>query len=413
MENRLRNLSILVEEYQIHILDLIRFSWIKSSKENSEAVLSRIFVSVFKALRNKHATEFPIHIFVYHRAVKTILKTKSLTKKHEPSVKELDNDINIEDFDPNDYKNTRIIEKFNSITPLERLILCINVRHKLSIDETATIFSITPGAVLSKLNKSRTDIAKEIIRTSSNTVRKVLAKKPETKDCFFAKNLQSSHLADALKEKDKKQLEDHLSKCKNCKTYYEWNLLIDALINQVEKPILDNQVNRHIFYQIERFALLRNILYKLKNSWKLKVPFVTLISIVFIILTLNGFKYFSHMIKIKKQIVPVKQEIPVVVKKKINYLMSIKSNDVKTINNTILDLAKKLNANTVDNSAELMTIEGEIYHFGMIINKNEVPAFIDTIKKITDFEITENEELIQSEDEKTKIEVLVRKNNVK
>lgn len=413
MENRLRNLSILVEEYQTHILDLIRFSWVKSSRENNEAVLSRIFVSVFKALRNKHATEFPVHIFVYHRAVRTILKTKSLPKKDEPSVKELDNSIDIENFDPEDYKNTKITEKFKAIAPLERLILCINVRHKLSIDETATIFSITPGAVLSKLNKSRVEIAKEIIRTSNNTSKKIPLKKTETKDCFFAKNLQSSYGVDVLQGKEKKQIEDHLSKCKNCKIYYEWNAFIDDLINQVERPVLDNQVNRHIFYQIERFALLRNILYKLKNNWKLKVPFITLISLIFIIIAINGFKYFSHIIKSNKQVVQVKQENPVVVKKKINYSMSIKSNDVKTTSNSILELAKKLNASIVDKPTELMTNEGETYSFSMTINQNEVPTFIDTIKKITDFEITENEESTQSEDEKTKIEVLVRKNNVK
>ncbi|MEI6093005.1 MAG: hypothetical protein WCQ47_04895, partial [bacterium] len=132
MENRLRNLSILVEEYQLHILDLIRFSWIKSSRENNEAVLSRIFVSVFRALRNKHATILPVHLFIYHRAVKTILKTKSLPKREHPSVKELDADVVIEDFNPKDYKETMIVDKFKAIEPTERLILCLNVRHKIS-----------------------------------------------------------------------------------------------------------------------------------------------------------------------------------------------------------------------------------------------------------------------------------------
>ncbi|MCX6111708.1 MAG: sigma-70 family RNA polymerase sigma factor [Proteobacteria bacterium] len=414
MENRLRNLSILVEEYQIHLLDLVNLSWINSSRENNESVLTRIFVSIFRGLRK---SKLPLYMFIYSCAIKTILRSKNLSKKITPSIKELDSDVNIEEFNPGDFRDIDIKDAFTAISPLERIILCLNVRHKLSTDEIATILSITPGTILSMLHKSRIKIAKYIIKTNKPDAKKSSLK--ETKECFFIKNMEPSFRLGILQKDEAAKAARHLSRCSQCKIFYEWHNTIDALVLKVERPVFDNQINMYIFYHLEKFAFLRNILYNLKHNWMVKVPVITallvILSLVFLSRCSDPNYKKTVILKSRTDTMSqrMQQQTPVkaAIEKKMSYKLITHTIHRKTLSKKILKLINSINARSISIGTEIMNDDGRTNYFNFVVNKKDINMFLDKIKTLDNFEINELEDINTIGKEDIRVEVWVKINN--
>ena len=417
MENRLRNLSILVEEYQTHLLDLVRFSGINASRDDTESVLTRIFVSIFKGLKKTRHIDLPLHMFIYHRAIRTILRSKNLPKKITPSIKELDTDVNIEEFDPEDFRDIDITEAFKAVGPLERIVLCLNVRHKFSVDETATILSMTPGTILSLLHKSRIKIAKHIISGNKQSAKRAPSK--DTKECFFTMNLESSYRLHLLQKDELAKVEKHLSKCEQCRVFYNWHNTIDDLIRKVEQPALDSKINMHIFDHLEKLAFLRNLLYNLRHNWMVKVPSII---ILLIIVTLISFSYCGapnhKRSTIRYRTAPVTQTVQtqspaqIVIEKKTSYKLIAKNIYRKTLSKKILKVLTTMNARPISDGMEILISDGKTNSFNFVIDKKDINTVLDKIKKLNNFEVTEQEDTGKTGKDDIRVEVLVNINNV-
>ena len=417
MENRLRNLSILVEEYQPHLLDLVSFSWINASREETESALTRIFVSIFRGLKKTRHIDLPMHMFIYHRAIRTILRSKNLPKKTAPSIKELDNDVNIEEFNPEDFRDIDIKEAFNAISPLERIVLCLNVRHKFSVDEVATILYLTPGTVLSILHKSRIKIVKHIIRANRPNTKRVPSK--ETKECFFTMNLESSYRLHILQKDEVAKVEKHFLRCEQCKIFYKWHNTIDELITRVEQPTLDSKINMHIFDHLEKFAFFRNLLYNLRHNWMVKVP---ILIILLIIAGLVSFSYCGAPNQKKQMIryrtVPVYQTMQTqnpaqtIIEKKTSYKLTAKTIYKKSLSKKIMKLLTTMNARPISNDIDIMSSDGKMNYFNFVVDKKDITTVLDKIKKFDSFEVTEQDDTGKTGKDDIRVEVLVKINNV-
>jgi len=413
VENRLRNLSILVEEYQTHILDLVMFSWISPSKENIESSLTKIFVSVFRGLKKKNI-QVPLYLFVYLRAIKALLRSKGIPKKIKPPVRDLGNDVSIEEFSPKDFKRIDILESFRVINPSERIILCLNVRHRLSTEEIATLFSVTSGTILTKLHKSRVKIAKQIIRSVHPEAKKPPIK--ESRECFFTKNMESSYRTGLLKKDEASKITKHLSKCQMCRNFYDWNDEIDKLIEKVEKPTLDNQINKHVFYHLEKIAFVRNTIYNLRHNWMVKVPAIIAFLVVISLVVSSYRSDNKHKKALPKrstympyQSAQVKAEAQL--EKKLTYKFTAKTAKRKSTSKKLVEILKGFNARPANTAAEIMSDDGKVNYFHFLINKKDLNQLLETIKGLDTFEMTEETDTVVSGKDDIRVEVWVKKKN--
>jgi DNA-directed RNA polymerase specialized sigma24 family protein len=411
VENRLRNLSVLVDEYQTHILDLVRFSWISPTKENTEAVLTKIFISMFRGLKKQ--THLPLYMFIYRCAIKTILRSKNLPSRLSPSVKAIDTDVNIEEFEPKSFKNADVIQTFKTIRPGNRIILCLNIRHKLSIGEIATLFSVTPGTILTRLHKSRIRIAKQIIKSSVPDAKRNSLK--ESRECFFIKNMEPSHRAGFLQKDETSRVSKHIAKCSQCKNFYDWHDTVSELIEKVERPTLDNQINKHIFYRLEKLAFIKNLFYHLRHNWMIKVPAIAAF-LVILVLALSSYHFpVSRKVVVQKapEVQSAQPQAQVPLEKRMTYQLTTKTTHRNTVGRKINELLTSINARPAKEGVKIMDDNGVMTYFHFLINKGSVDSALKTIKTFDSFEVKEQEDTTAAPQTKedVRIEIWVKRKN--
>ena len=150
MEKRLRNLSLLVSEYQVHATDIVRFMCINPNKDTSDEILKKTFILVFRHIKGGK-NFLPFHLFVYSKIIDAVKKTKETPKTYSLNVKDLKPELCVEDFNPADLKEADLFSVLNKISPEDRALLCLSIRHKINNEELASLFRTSKGTIISKI----------------------------------------------------------------------------------------------------------------------------------------------------------------------------------------------------------------------------------------------------------------------
>ncbi len=426
MENKLKNISVIINKYRLHLLDLVIFANAGRVDQNTNNIFKTIFISIFTRLP-KENSPFPVHIGIYTHAINNIRRSRKIFQK-QLGTKDLSNSINIEEFDPDEYIDGDIFRSLESINKAERVLLCLLIRHKLGIDELATLFSSTPGTILSRISKSRIELARALINLKkTNNQRTVKA----LNECFYTKNMQTRQNHGLCSKEENSKINKHLQKCTACKNFYAWQELISKLIEKAPTPSPDRQINADIFYRLSKRSFLPNLWYTIYKSWLVRTS--VLISLLALIIAISWSYYYdryyqninnallasksSELQKIQKE-----KEKKLQLQTLVFYKIETTTRRRITITRNINALLKRLGAKIADTTEK--TNETSIFnkamdglsYFNVNLQKNNMEEFLNSIKKIDkDFEITKNEETSYDTQpiETDNIEIWVHRKNVK
>jgi hypothetical protein len=427
VENKLKNISVIINKYRLHLLDLVLFANAGRMDQNTSHIFKTIFISIFTKLSRENSA-FPVYISVYDYAVRDIKRSKKIFNR-KISTKDLEKSINIEEFNHEEYIDSDISKALESIGKTERMILCLLIRHKLGIEELATLFSSTPGTILSKISKSRIELARAIISLNKNS------KPKQTKtlnDCFYVRNMQTRHNYGLSSKEENSKINRHLQKCAACKNVYAWHQLISKLIEQVPAPSPDRQINADIFDKLSRRSFIPNLWYTIYKSWMVRTS-ILISAIILLITLLTSYYYDTYHHRYNS---PVSKDNDTVVNEDIAQVQdnklktqTITSYKIKnttrrriTITKNLNDLFKKIGAkmtdgtqNTSGESAFSKEMNGLTY-FNVDIPKNSEEEFINSLKKIDQyFETTKHEETLYDSKpiETINLEIWVHRKNVR
>ena len=401
MDKRLRNLSILVSEYQAHALDVVRFACINPSKEVADEILKKAFVHVFRSMKGGK-NMLPIHLLIYEKTISAVKRSKDTPPKQILSVKDLKVDVLIEGFNPNDIKDVDIFNALNKVSPEDRVLLCLSIRHKINYEELATLFNTSTGTIISRLVKGKTAIARGIIEHYNMTASKKSPSVSDSKECFFVKN-------NALATEQKSKIEKHISKCEACKNFYNWQTKIEKLLEQEQKPTINSSINKDVFKHLSFLSFEKRLLYSIRTKWTARV--ISIVALVVIILL--SLLWLNK--KPNKQY-GTAQEIKIISNTKqsnsdIKYTVSsLYNKDPKTTNKDLKELIDTyIKERTQENYSDISDDKG--YQYKIIMNKEDALRFIQELQEKGNFDIkTSAETNTLGDSNNIRIEIQVNKN---
>ena len=393
VEKRLRNLSILVSDYQTHAMDLVRFACIDPAKDVSDEILKRTFIHVFKALKGGK-NFLPIHLFIYSKIVDAVKKAKETPKKYALGVKDLKTDVNIENYNPADLKEPELFKVLNKISPEDRILLCLSIRHKVNNEELATLFRTSKGTIITRTVKAKAALAKALIDSNDISSKKQF-KGIDSKTCFFTKSNIS----------EKSKIEKHIAKCEPCRNFYNWQIKIDKLFDEEPKPTLSSSINRDIFKHLSLTSIDRRFLYNVRTKWKARTAFIVII-LGLVALMLLWIKNNRHSqrntiqeIKISSVVVQKPTEIKY-------YLSTTALKNWKDVNKNLKDIIKAYGEG-VDAANE----QGALYT--IILDKENALKLVQEIQAASNFEVKTLPETQPLKDPKlVRVEIQVNKNGI-
>ena len=208
----------------------------------------------------------PIHLFIYSKIIDAVKKAKETPKKYALGVKDLKTDINIESYNPSDIKEPELFKALDRISPEDRILLCLSIRHKVNNEELATLFRTSKGTIMSRSVKAKIALAKAIIGANGMSPKKQL-KGIDNRTCFFVKNNVS----------EKTKIEKHISKCEPCRNFYNWQIKIEKLFDEEPKPRSSSSINRDIFKHLSLASIDRRLLYNVRTKWKARTTFIVVV----------------------------------------------------------------------------------------------------------------------------------------
>jgi len=226
-------------------------------------------------------------MLVYTKAVEHISKSKKIYQKKQISIKELKAPTDISAVTPADIKNLDGLELLGFFSPQERILVVLALRHHMGIDELATVFSTSRGAILTRLNKLKTELASIAINTLKE--KQEIAGQEETKACFATKRAEPQYSLYDLKKEEQNKILKHISKCSMCKNFYTWNQKITNLMESIsdEKPHQKNY--RLIFEKLEKKDVDEIVFHYIKTGWKTRLALLASVIII-----LAGSFYFFY-----------------------------------------------------------------------------------------------------------------------
>ncbi len=246
-------------------MDIVRFMCINPNKDVSDGILKRTFILVFRSIKGGK-NFLPFHLFIYSKIIDAVKKAKETPKTYSLNVKDLKADICVDDFYPGDLKEADLFSVLNKISPEDRALLCLSIRHKINNEELASLFRTSKGTIITKINNAKTLLAKTLIETNEIAPKK-MSKQQDHKECFFAKNNVS----------EKSKIEKHISKCEPCRNFYNWQLKIEKLFEDEPKPTISSSINKDIFEHLDLASIDRRIMYSVRTKLVARVLFVLII----------------------------------------------------------------------------------------------------------------------------------------
>ncbi|MFH1223593.1 MAG: sigma-70 family RNA polymerase sigma factor [Pseudomonadota bacterium] len=393
VENRLRNLSKLIDDYQLHVMDLIQFVCPNMDKETQYGLLTNTFSGVFKKLK-KSAYKFPAYILVYSNAVRKLLRHKRTPPQIAASIKTMDRNVNIEDFSHKDFSDVDISELLLTIPPKDRIVLCLYERHKIPVEEIATLFSTTSGTISTIISKSKKELARNIILSSGKHRGSSSTRSEEPKECFFVKNnIEKKEYAD----KNQK----HISKCITCGNFYGWMHKINELITDIPRPAMGKNINSYMLSHLNKISLHNKI-----------IKIATAILLLIIVASLLIQHYVPKTPTIEKYVERKEAAVQQKSEQKLTYKIRIFTPNQKKwseTNNMIKQILVSYNAQKAAN-VELgkESQAGSYYHF--LILKKDLTALMGDINTVGKIELNEEAETTEVTPDEVRFEIWVKKN---
>ncbi len=295
MQNRLINLSTLLNEYKDRIYDLILCTSCGQKPELGDQIFSEIFINVFKTFKNSKI-KYSTHLLIYIKAKEALLKNKKMTPKKIMLIKDLEFPIDPSKIAPVELKNIDAMDTLKYISPSERIIAVLALRHHMNVNEIATIFNTSTGSILTKLNRIKADLASSVISTLKNVKETPFVE--DTKLCFNIKQIEPSYSLSLMTKDEQTKTSRHISKCSYCKNYYSWGQKITNLVESIEQKKSPETNNRAIFEKLEKRAIDEIILNSIRNNWKTRLSilifFIISLSIIGYHIYINNFSRIGH-----------------------------------------------------------------------------------------------------------------------
>ncbi len=407
MQDRLINLSMLLNEYRDRIYDLISCTTCSSQQSVQEQLFSETFIDIFKAIKNTKV-KHPIHILVYIKAKNAILRNKKVYQKKQTSIKELKVPVDISTIAPVDIKKLNGVELLDFFTPQERVLVVLALRHHMGINELATLFSTSPGAILTRLNRIKTELARLAINTLKE--KKETAGPEDTKACFVTRKIEPQYSLGCLEKDEQNKILKHLSKCTSCKNFYSWNQKISDLVEAIDHKKTPQKNDRLIFEKLEKKAIDELVIHYIKTGWKTRL--VLLLSSVTILTGLFFFFYLDKKpvqnkeLKITEQQVLTKSIIKNIL---IKITINMPQKDINKANEQAKEIVDMFSSQEKEDTKT--TSEDNKYFYYMFVTPTEnKESLLEKMKGLDNVNIVQ--EIIEQEEpnNKVKVEIWVNKN---
>ncbi len=274
MQNRLINLSILINEYKDRVYDLINYACLPKQRTVKDELFCETFIDIFKSIKNTRV-KYPVHLVVYDKTKDVVCKDKRTTKKRAFNIKELKAPVDISSIHPVDLKGINVHEILEYLDPKDRLIAMMAIRHRANINELATIFSTSTGAILIKLGRIRTELARAIYSTLKNP--KDLHQHEISKLCFSTRNMEPQYSLGLLSKEEQSKISRHISKCTACKNFYTWNERINDLIGSANDEKAPDRSNNMIFERLEGKVIDDTAIHYVRTGWKTRLVILSVL----------------------------------------------------------------------------------------------------------------------------------------
>jgi len=374
-------------------MDVVRFMCINPNKDTSDEILKKTFILVFRSIKSGK-NFLPFHLFIYSKIIDAVKKAKETPKIYSLNVKDLKTNISIEDFNPSDLKEPDLFAVLNKISPEDRALLCLSIRHKINNEELASLFRTSKGTIISKVTRGKATLAKALIEFNG-MVPKKLVKQQDNKECFFAKNNVS----------EKNKIEKHISKCEPCRNFYNWQLKIEKLFEEEPKPTISSSINKDIFEHLDLVSIDRRILYNIRTKMVARIIFIfAVLGVIFLTglwvkTQIGSHKNSVQEIKISNNATQKNEEI--------KYLLTTSAlKNWKEINKKIKDTITTYGQFT-DSSNE------KGYMYIIILEKSQAVKLVQEIQSQSNFDVkTPMETKPLDNKNNIRVEIQVNKNGI-
>ncbi len=313
MDNRLINLSILLNDYKLQVYDLVSMISCETEKNIKEKIFCDVFIDVFKSIRNVKE-KLPLHLMIYNIAKNQLCKSKFTKKKKEPNIKEFAPLIDIGNIHPADISGINIVELIEYLDPKDRLLVAMSLRHSLNANELSTIYKTSVGAINTRLSVIKTTLIRLAIKKLNNV--KESSKTEDPKVCYPIKKSEVQYSLGTITKEEQSKISRHISKCTSCKNFYIWNQKITELLINAQTDTLSSNINNTVFKRLEKKAIDDTALHHVRTNWKARIS----ISLIIVVIILVGY-YFSFYKKSQQTHVRPDQ----------NTTQTIKTNDTASI----------------------------------------------------------------------------------
>lgn len=390
MQSRLINLSILLNEYRDRVHDLVRCSASTYPKELQERLFSEVFIDIFKSIKNTKV-KHPTHILVYIKAKDAILKHKKTLQKKQVSIKNLKAPLDISAIQSADLKGLKGTDVLDLVEPVDRVLIVLALRHHMNINELATIFSTSTGAIFSRLNRIKMELAN--IAISSLKSPKELAGYEESKLCFSIKKMEPQYSLGALNKDDQNKVSRHLSRCAWCKNFYSWNQRVLELVEAIEQEKAPIAHNRAVFEKLEKKAIDERLIHHIRTGWKVRLSIF-----IAVLIGLAGLSYFFYF----------KKFYPLGAKRYAAEQIVIIDDTVATPIKTTLDSVNEL-IKGFPVIEQTVSENEKNTHYTLIIQAKDKELLFEKIRAINNVKIEQATEA-KRQDKNVKVEVWIDKN---
>ncbi|HOW16409.1 MAG TPA: hypothetical protein PK443_01720 [bacterium] len=383
MDNRLINLSILLNDYKLQVYDLVSIISCETEKNIKEKIFCDVFIDVFKSIRNVKE-KLPLHLMIYNIAKNQLCKSKFTKRKKEPNIKEFTQLIDIGNIHPVDISNVDIIELIEYLDPKDRLLAVMSLRHNLNTNELSTVYKTSVGAINTRLSVIKTTLIRLAIKKLNNV--KESSKSEDPKICYPIKKSEVQYSLGTITKEEQSKISRHISKCTSCKNFYIWNQKITELLMNAQTDTLSSNINNTVFKRLEKKAIDDTALHHVRTNWKTRIS----ISLILIIVILAGY-YFSFYKKAQHTQVRQTQNTPQAIKT--NDTASIIINFIQdkgvpeTTKTELLETATMFSIRTIQDP---VMAENGALNYEFEIPRNNKDQFIEKLKQIKGVSTNEN-----------------------
>lgn len=366
---------------------------INPSKDVSDGILKRTFILVFRSIKGGK-NFLPFHLFIYSKIIDAVKKAKETPKAYSLNVKDLKTDLCVEDFSPGDLKEADLFSVLNKISPEERALLCLSIRHKINNEELASLFRTSKGTIITRLTNAKTLLAKTLIEANELAPKKVF-KQQDNKECFFAKNNVA----------EKSKIERHISKCEPCRNFYNWQLKIEKLFEDEPKPTISSSINKDIFDHLDLASIDRRIIYNVRTKLAARVIFIF---IILGIISLVGLWIKGQISQTRGSIQEIKISDKVIQKnEEIKYLLTTSA--LKKWS----DVNKKLKETITNYGKPIETPNEKGLMYMIILEKSQAAKLVQEIQSQENFDVKTPTETIPLDNKNNvRVEIQVNKNGI-